>query len=232
VLRPALRDHEVLVLRDQALRPDRQAALAACLAPPAMGRPSPPARAPHVLVGEAEEFDGRWRADLAWSPEPGRVVVAVQDDARDGRVTTEFASQVAAHARLAPWLRDRIEFLDVEHAAPQDGGAGLPGAVHPLVSVDPETGRRALLLGDAAQRVVGLAHADSDDLLHRLQSAATHPAVVLRHGWREGDVVIWDSLAVQHRSTGPAAGRLRRAVLCGPPPPGPREVTMPWVSAG
>ncbi|WP_270937133.1 Fe(II)-2OG oxygenase family protein, partial [Falsiroseomonas oryzae] len=31
VLRPALRDHEVLVLRDQALRPDRQAALAACL---------------------------------------------------------------------------------------------------------------------------------------------------------------------------------------------------------
>ena len=35
-------------------------------------------------------------------------------------------------------------------------------------------------------------------LLERLQEAAHAEALVLRHQWREGDVVVWDNIATQH----------------------------------
>ncbi len=237
LLRAALRDHLLVVIGDRFLTPEAQTSFTARFGPLALHPLATLALAgrPDVVV-EAQGCDDRdaaWHTDLIWSAAPSRVSVLVAPEAAQGVWATDFANQVTAYARLDAWLKDRIEFLEVEHDHPRRAAAGLPPVVHPLVQVDPGTGRRALLLdGTTAQRVRGLPHAESDDLLHRLQAAATHPAIVVRQLWRAGDLVIWDNTALQHRSIRPTGSRLHRTMVAGRPPVGPRQLAMPWVSAG
>jgi len=78
-----------------------------------------------------------------------------------------------------------------------------PPAVHNLVRVHPETGRKALypspnqILG-----IVGMSADESALLLDELLSYVTESDVDYRHQWQYGDVVIWDNRCVLHRATG------------------------------
>jgi taurine dioxygenase len=230
-LRAALRQHLVLVFRDAALTPEAQVAFTerlGAIARHPLAELLLPAR-PEIVL-ETPAADGRdvlWHADLSWAAEPNRVSALAAGEARG---VTEFASQIAAYERLDPWLRDRIEYLEVVHDHPRREAAGLPPPVHPLVRVDPDTGRRALMLdGGTARRIIGVPQEDSDDLLHRLLAAATHPAIVLQHEWRRGDLVVWDNRCVLHRSRG---ATLLRTMTRGARPLGPRDTVTAWVSAG
>lgn len=69
---------------------------------------------------------------------------------------------------------------------------------HPVVQVHPDTGERALLLGNFVQRFVGLSKGDSQKLFDLFQSHITAPENTVRWSWKEGDVVIWDNRATQH----------------------------------
>ncbi|MGG5821120.1 TauD/TfdA dioxygenase family protein [Falsiroseomonas sp. HW251] len=234
-LRRALASHLVLVLRGQSLTPVQQVAVTALLGPVArhpLAALSLPG-SPEVVVEDSggDDRESRWHADLAWSATPASVSAVAAHEA-DG-LTTEFATQVGAYERLDPWLRDRIEFLEAEHDHPRRAATGLPAVAHPLVRLDSGTGRRALLLDpSSAGRIRGLPAAESDDLLHRLHAAATHPALVWRHRWTAGDLLLWDNAALLHRTRRAAAGRLHRTMVRGEAPVGPAAVSMPWVSAG
>ncbi len=61
-------------------------------------------------------------------------------------------------------------------------------------------GRRSLLVGATAERVVGLSEAESRELLDRLLVWATQPRFSLRHHWHHGDLVIWDNTGILHRA--------------------------------
>jgi taurine dioxygenase len=238
-LRAGLRTHLVVVLPGAAPTPEAQLALTARLGAPVrhpLDRLRLPGR-PEVVLEQPgdDDRDTLWHADLTWAAEPAgfSALAAFGMAAGAGEVATEFASGVAAYDRLDPWLRERIEFLEAEHDHPRRRAAGLPPAIHPLVRLDPETGRRSLLLDSGtARRVVGLPRAEGEDLLHRLHAVATHPAIVLRHHWRPGDLVLWDNRSVLHRACFTAAARLHRTMVGGARPIGPRQLAIPWVSAG
>ncbi len=86
-----------------------------------------------------------------------------------------------------------------------------PGARHPLVRTHPDTGRKCLFLGRRVNGyILDLPVADSEALLDRLWAAATDPALMWSHRWREGDVLMWDNRCVMHRREAfdPAAARL------------------------
>ena len=75
-----------------------------------------------------------------------------------------------------------------------------PGARHPLVRIDPQTGRKALFLGRRPRSYVcGLPVAESDALLNRLWEHATQPEFTIAHEWQAGDVLMWSNLEVLHR---------------------------------
>lgn len=69
---------------------------------------------------------------------------------------------------------------------------------HPMVWTH-RSGRKSLLLGLTAGRVVGKSDQDSHAILDRMQTWATRPEFVYRHEWTVGDMIIWDNTGVMHR---------------------------------
>ncbi|MET4387543.1 alpha-ketoglutarate-dependent taurine dioxygenase [Bradyrhizobium sp. F1.4.3] len=69
---------------------------------------------------------------------------------------------------------------------------------HPVVRVHPETGERALVLGDLVQRFIDIPKRDGQKLFDLFQSHIAAPENTVRWSWKEGDVAIWDNRATQH----------------------------------
>jgi alpha-ketoglutarate-dependent sulfate ester dioxygenase len=71
---------------------------------------------------------------------------------------------------------------------------------HPVVRVHPETGERALLLGQWARGFIGLENYESQVIFELLQGRMTLPENTTRWDWESGDVAIWGNYATQHRA--------------------------------
>lgn len=69
---------------------------------------------------------------------------------------------------------------------------------HPLVWKH-KSGRKSLVLGVSADRVVGMPLAEGRALLSRLQEWTVQPDFTYRHNWREGDLVICNNPGALHR---------------------------------
>ena len=151
-----------------------------------------------------------WHTDASFQDPPGRysmlharVVPAVAAD-------TEFADMRSAYDELDAATRVQVDGLRAHHsiaysrqtlgfewsAAEQEQ---LKGAEHRLVRTNPRTGRRSLYLASHASRIVDWPVPEGRLLLRELIEHATQPRFVYRHGWRVGDLVIWDNLATMHR---------------------------------
>ena len=72
------------------------------------------------------------------------------------------------------------------------------------------SGRKSLVIGCTARRVVGMEDKESAALLVRLREWATQPQFCYRHKWTVGDLVIWDNTGTMHRATpyDPSSGRM------------------------
>ena len=89
--------------------------------------------------------------------------------------------------------------------------------------------------GRGPARLLGAPEEEAERLLARLLAAATDPAVVFRHRWRPGDLLLWDNALLLHRVEATAPGeviRLHRSAVSGERPVGPISVAQPWVVAG
>jgi taurine dioxygenase len=72
-------------------------------------------------------------------------------------------------------------------------------AVHPVVRVHPETGRKTLYVNQASTvRILDLSDAESDAMLRLLFEHIKSPEFMTRWRWRPNDVAFWDNRTVQH----------------------------------
>ena len=72
-------------------------------------------------------------------------------------------------------------------------------ALHPVVRVHPETGRRNLFVNPKfTLRVVDFPEAQSDRLLRLLYDHMTDPRFVVRYHWSPGTLAFWDNRATMH----------------------------------
>ncbi|WP_245471696.1 TauD/TfdA dioxygenase family protein [Bradyrhizobium nanningense] len=69
---------------------------------------------------------------------------------------------------------------------------------HPLVRVQPDTGKRTLAIDDSVQRFVGFQNCTSQKMLRLFQSYILTPENTVRWSWIPGDVAIWDCRAAQY----------------------------------
>jgi alpha-ketoglutarate-dependent taurine dioxygenase len=125
---------------------------------------------------------------------------------------TEFASTYAAYEQLPAAEKKDLEGLRVRHTflaglrhvldepTPEEMERirQTPEQEHPIVWTH-KTGRKSLVIGTQADRVVDMPVPNGRALLVRLMEWAAQPDFTYRHQWQEGDLVIWDNPGALHR---------------------------------
>lgn len=153
-----------------------------------------------------------WHTDGAYDDVPFKAtqLYGLAIPSRGG--DTLFASMYAAYNALPDTLKQRIDGLQ---------GAYIYGgrrkhttllnaedrdkkpALHPLVRIHAETGRKALYFDPGKiVRIEGLADNDSDALIDELTGYMVQPGSEYRHQWQKGDIVIWDNRCSYHKAAG------------------------------
>lgn len=149
-----------------------------------------------------------WHNDVAYLPSPylAACLHALRVDPE--AVGTRLASGFQAYERLPDALRRRVAGLKALHVRERvydrpnrltDLEDGDMCTVHDVVRTDSETGRKYLFVNQAwTPQIIGLAESESQDLLGELQQYLYAEDNVYEHKWAEGDILLWDNLALQH----------------------------------
>ncbi|MFI7530231.1 TauD/TfdA dioxygenase family protein [Nocardia salmonicida] len=154
-----------------------------------------------------------WHTDGLIDAVPQRATLLAAREVADQGGDTEFANTYAAYEALPAQRRAELDTYRVVHsvAASQlllypdpteqerQAWNRAPSREHPLVWTRRD-GRRSLLIGATAERIVGLDSARSRAILDEILDWATRPRFVLRHQWAVGDLVVWDNTGMLHRA--------------------------------
>lgn len=237
-IRAALRDHHFLVFPDQALSREQQFAFTANFGPVEhhSGRDGQTKRyaAAHVITNldnqgnpvdrsSSPVSNYRWHTDKAYYPVPPMLTALYAVEVPPFGGDTEFANAAMGYAALPQTTKRRIEGLRVVFywgagARKSDATARTssqprepPPVDHPLVRTHPETGRKALYIGNHSSHILGMPEHEGSVLLDTLLQHTTKPQFVYAHRWRAGDLVIWDNRCLLHRAVANyEIGRYRR----------------------
>ncbi len=221
-------DHNVLVVTGQELNLDEFVAYSrrfGIVVPHPSKSTRHPDRAEVTLLG-VNKFgpDGKlnqaiyrrgaegWHTDGAYDDIPFKATQLYALTIPDTGGDTLFASGYAAYDALPERLKARLE--GVNGAFTYGGRRGAqallnpedrdrPAAIHPIIRVHSESGRKSLYFDPGKiLYVVGAEPAESDDLIDELTAAMIQPDGEYRHKWRVGDVVIWDNRCSYHKAAG------------------------------
>ncbi len=226
-IRAAMRDHKVIVFRDQTIDRAAQKDLTRVFGPllrvPFVEPMADDADVIAVLK-EADEanvsnFGGAWHSDFSCLEAPPAISVLHALELPPLGGDTLWCDMAAAHEALSPGYRAMLAGLSGNHTGrPYGTKAALkvpnpsrsikmkrndPAAdldsVHPVVRLDPETGEKSLYVNPVyTSHLSGLSREESRPILRFLQEHATRPEFTYRHRWRPGDVVCWDNRRTMH----------------------------------
>jgi alpha-ketoglutarate-dependent taurine dioxygenase len=232
-------EHHVVIFHDQTLSREQQFAFAATIGEversPAHKSQNKRYDVAHIISNVGA--DGKpvdrsasavsnynWHTDKPYYREPPMMTALYAVEMPPCGGDTEFANTALAYDALMPEAKRRIAGLRVVFCW---GAAarGLPGepagaghakgeAVdHPLVRTHPETGAKALYLGNHSSHILGWPPAAGRALLDELLVHATRPEFVYAHRWQVGDLVMWDNRCLLHRAVANFALGQHRRVL-------------------
>lgn len=176
-----------------------------------------------------------WHTDLTFRAEPAVLSVLQMVKAPAFGGDTQWASLYAAYDELSPPMQLLCEGLTALHdALPHNRPDQM--AIHPVVRVHPETGRRALYVNEHfTRRLVELNATESATLLEYLTRWVTNPRFTVRYRWREGTIAIWDNRCTQHFVLNDFAGErvIQRVTVMGDRPEGAATGRWPpWIRPG
>lgn len=242
ILRRALDEYQVIVVRGQdGMTTEEQTVAAAIFGVPGGGEPM---RTLALLNGTTDEVAAvqirsvdrrphtdRWHADVTYSASPPTVGTLFGELMPKVGGDTAFVSLQAIYDALSEPIKTLCEGLQGEHSLSpmiRDGypvdartRALFPDRCHPLVSVHPNTGRKAVMIGAEdtwLQRIVGLTKDEGRMLLDHLRRQLDNIEFQFRWRWRSGDFLVWDQRAVNHMGMGDHyaldPNRIVRSIWC------------------
>jgi len=230
-IRAALLAHQFLVFPGQALTREQQHRFTATfgeIEAHGGGRPGKRQDIAHITANLdadgnpsdrfAKGANYRWHTDKPYYRAPPALTTLFAVELPPAGGDTEFANTALAYEALSDGVKQRIAALRVVfqwEAGRRPGyyASELPPVDHPLVRTHPETGRKALYLGNHAMRIAGMAEDEGAALLDRLLAHATRPPFTHAHRWRLGDLVVWDNRCLLHRAVANyAMSRYRRVM--------------------
>ena len=139
-----------------------------------------------------------WHTDITFQDEPALMSVLQMLRCPPTGGDTMWSSLYAAYDGLSEPMKELCEGLTALHDAhPHDRADKM--AIHPVVRVHPETGRRALYVSEHfTRRIVEMNAGESEALLSYLTRWVTSPRFTVRYRWSEGTVAMWDNRCTQH----------------------------------
>jgi len=176
-----------------------------------------------LLVTNIPEADGKpsaskytghlWHSDMSFTPVPslGSLLRGITIPPVGG--DTMFTNMYRAYDTLSDGMKKMIEGLhgihtgtrkvdDPNSSREQEQRKINPPIAQPVVRVHPETGRKALYIGEKVSCFVGMTPEESKPLIDYLIRHATRPQFVYRHQWRQDDIVLWDNRCTMHVALG------------------------------
>ncbi len=162
-------------------------------------------------------YTGRlWHTDLSYTTHPALGSLLKCYDLPEVGGDTLFCNMTMAYDALSEGMKKLIAGLHGIHISGtrkinnrNNGEARRtevmklnPPIAQPVVRVHPETGRKALYLGEKVKRFDGLTEEESRPLIDYLNRHATQPEFVYRHQWRQHDIVVWDNRCTMHQALG------------------------------
>jgi taurine dioxygenase len=153
-----------------------------------------------------------FHSDMMWSDKPFHVLTLYGLEVEPPVVPTLFTSAAHAWDTLPADLRSKVQGKHAVHMTGQrDRGKEQGGELlqpirenvqmttQPVGLAHPRTGRTLLYVCQMmTDRIVELPPDESEALLDELFAHLYDEGVVWTHEWRQGDLVLWDNLAMQH----------------------------------
>jgi len=176
-----------------------------------------------LIVTNASKTDGKpgdgkytghlWHSDMSFTliPSLGSLLRAIELPPVGG--DTLFANMVKAYDALSDGMQKLIADLHGIHAGKRkiadltsariaEGERLNPPVAQPVVRTHPETGRKALYIGEKVKCFDGMTEEESRPIIEYLVRHATKPQFVYRHQWQPDDIVIWDNRCTMHQALG------------------------------
>jgi taurine dioxygenase len=139
-----------------------------------------------------------WHTDVTFREHPALMSILHMVTCPEYGGDTLWTNLEAAYDALSEPLQDLCEGLSALHDAHPHGHPEQT-AVHPVVRVHPETGRKALYVSEHfTRRIVEMSVTESDVLLGLLTRWVTQPRFTVRYRWTPGTIGIWDNCCTQH----------------------------------
>jgi taurine dioxygenase len=166
-----------------------------------------------------------WHTDGSWRERTGQATMMYSEIVPEAGGETQFADMYFAYELLPAAMKARIEGRRAIHnfdfsrtrrhgEAPltAEQKAKTPPVAHPIVRMHPETGRKAIFLGDHAESIEGMDYKEGRDLIEQLNVMITPAAGVYSHTWSPRECIVWDNRCTLHRATGFDEARLKRVM--------------------
>lgn len=155
-----------------------------------------------------------WHTDGSWRERTGQATMMYSEIVPPDGGETEFADMYSAYELLPAAMKMRIEGrralhnLDFsrtrrhgEEPLTAEQRAKVPPIAHPIVRTHPETGRKAIFLGDHAESIEGMDYDEGRALIEEVNAMITPAARVYAHRWTPGQCIVWDNRCTLHRAT-------------------------------
>ena len=166
-----------------------------------------------------------WHTDGSWRDRTGQATMMYSEIVPEAGGKTEFADMYAAYENLSPDWKARIEGKRAIHnldfsrtrrhghdPMTAEQKAKVPPIPHPIVRTHPETGRKAIFLGDHAKSIEGMDYAAGRQMIEELNQVITPRSSVYTHKWSPRECMVWDNRALLHRATGFDTARHKRVM--------------------
>ena len=166
-----------------------------------------------------------WHTDGSWKECTGQATMMYSEIVPVEGGETEFADMYSAYELLATAIKTQIEGRRAIHnfdfsrtrrhgedPLTEEQKAKVPPVAHPIVRTHPETGRKAIFLGDHAEYIEGMDYGEGRALIEEINAMITPQARVYTHHWAPRQCMVWDNRCTLHRATGFDEARLKRVM--------------------
>jgi alpha-ketoglutarate-dependent taurine dioxygenase len=155
-----------------------------------------------------------WHMDLAWMDKPPGIVMLYGESVPPVGGDTCFTSLVQAYKALSPGMKEMLQRLTGIHSARGVYAVNAKSKrltlsidqekldaiekEHPVVCLQPNTGRRYVLVNSVITRFKGMTEAESKPIIDYLFHHALRSEFQCRVRWEDGTLTLWNNPLVMH----------------------------------